>query len=148
MTDKDTLDDLFVQAVREHSLALFRAARSILPSDADAEDAVSTAVTNCYCRIQKIKDWASIKSYLMRAVINASYDLTRKRKWESPAEAPDLDNMHQSPEENPIWMYLNHLPPKARLMMQLRYGENMEVSEIARLLRLPQGAYPSPSGEP
>lgn len=25
-------------------------------------------------------------------------------------------------------------------MMQLRYGENMEVSEIARLLRLPRGS--------
>ena len=140
MTDKDALDVLFVQAVRENSLSLFRAARSILHRDCDAEDAVSTAVERCYRSIRRIRDWDRASSYLMRAVINASYDLLRRRKRETPVEAPDLDWSQAQEEESPVWMYLSHLPPKARLILQLRFGEDMAVKEIANLLHLPRGS--------
>lgn len=141
MTDKDTLDALFVQAVKAHSLALFRAAFSILRQDADAEDAVSTAVERCYRSIHRIRDWDRVSGYLMRAVVNTSYDLLRQRKREMPVEAPDLDYLLENDDEGgPVWMYLGHLSPKERLIMQLRYGENMAVKEIARLLRLPRGS--------
>lgn len=141
MTDKDTLDALFVAAVRDSSLALFRAARSILPRDADAEDAVSTAVERCYRSIRRIRNWDQAPGYLMRAVINASYDLLRKGKREMPAEDVNLDYLLDNDnEENPVWMYFGHLSPKARLIMQLRYGENMVVKEIARLLHVPRGS--------
>ena len=141
MTDKDALDALFVQAVKAHSLALFRAAFSILRQDADAEDAVSTAVERCYRNIRNIRDWDRVSGYLMRAVVNASYDLLRQRKREMPVEAPDLDYLLENDDEGgPVWMYLGHLSPKERLIMQLSFGENMEVKEIARLLRLPRGS--------
>ena len=37
----------FIQAVMEYSRAMFRAARAVLDSDADAEDAVDTLWRGC-----------------------------------------------------------------------------------------------------
>ncbi len=140
MTTKEERDERFVEAVRAHSPAMFRAARSLLRQDADAQDAVSAAITSCYQGISLIRSWETIRAYLIRAAVNASYDLIRRSRREYATDAPEVFEPHDTPEETPIWVYLDRLPPKSRLVMQLRYGENMPVKEIARVLRLPRGS--------
>ncbi len=140
MTTKLERDERFTAAVREHSPAMFRAARSLLQRDQDAEDAVSTAITNTYRSLHRIRSWDAIRAYLLRATMNAGYDILRQHQKEVATDQMEALIQTDPLEETPIWAYLSKLPPKSRLVMQLRYGENLPVKEIARVLRLSRGS--------
>ena len=140
MTIKLEQDERFVTAVRAHSPAMFRAAWSLLRNNADAEDAVSTAIVNCYQGLHRIRSWDAIRAYLIRATVNAGYDMLRRGQREYAAQDMEAFQPEIPREETPVWVYLTGLPPKSRLIMQLRYGEDMPVKEIARILRLPRGS--------
>lgn len=140
MTIKLEQDERFVTAVQAHSPAMYRAAWSLLRNSADAEDAVSAAIINCYQSLHRLRSWDAIRAYLIRAAVNAGYDMLRRGQREYATQ--DMEALHPGAprEETPVWAYLTGLPPKSRLIMQLRYGEEMPVKEIARILRLPRGS--------
>jgi RNA polymerase sigma factor (sigma-70 family) len=137
--EKERTDQWFVSSLQAHREAMFRAAMAILRRSAEAEDAVSIATINTYARLRSLKNRDSIRPYLLRATINAAYNQLRQRKHEDTAyEQMDLRDI-AGPSETPLWMYLESLSPKLRIALQLRYGENLPLSEIGRVLDLPKG---------
>lgn len=138
-SDKD-VEHQFIQAVREHWDAMFRLARSILRNDWDAEDAVSDAIENAWKALATLRDWQAMRPWLLRITYRCSLSIHRKRKQELPQEQEAIAALVKSKEEGtPLWMYLEALPPKGRVVMQLRYAEGPPLNEIATVLRLPRG---------
>lgn len=137
--DKQRTDQWFVDSLQAHRQAMFRTAMAMLRRAADAEDAVSTATVNTYARLHLVRDRSRIRPYLLRATVNAAYNLLRRRRREDAPALPALPEEPQAEPETPLWGYLQGLSPKIRLTLQLRYGENLPLEEIGRILRLPKG---------
>ena len=142
--NKQSLDEKYVQALKKHRQAMYRVAFMMLKSPADAEDAVSMATVNTYRAIGRIHAWDAIKAYLMRVTVNACHDILRKRKREAVADVDVLLATQQTaPATTPIWMYTQQLPMPLRMVIQLRYGEDLSLKEIGQILRIPKGTVSS-----
>jgi RNA polymerase sigma-70 factor (ECF subfamily) len=128
----------FEQAAVRCRAAMYRVARGMLRSDADAEDAVSNAVVAAYTHLGSLRDPRALPGYLMRCTQHACHAILRRRKREACAE--DMSVYGQS-AENPgsVWSYVHHLPEKYRMPLLLRYGEDWPLADIAQALRLPKG---------
>lgn len=141
---KDTRDERFVRAVREHREAMYRVAFSMLRSRADAEDAVSEATVQAYAHLDALRSWDTVRAWLMRITVNACHATLRRRRREIPSELDDADLAIAGPEAyTPVWVHVAKLPPRYAGVLQLYYGEDMSVEEIARALRLPKGTVSS-----
>lgn len=143
MESKQRLDEKFVEALKVHRGAMYRVAYTMLRSAADAEDAVSSATLNAYRSASRIRNWDAARAYLMRVTVNACHDTLSRRKRETVAESEALWNSKAAPEHTPIWMYTQQLPWQMRIVLQMRYGEDMRLEDIAAALRIPKGTVSS-----
>ncbi len=76
-------DKAFEILMRRNNRALYRAARSILQDDAEAEDAVQEGYLKAYQALAQFKGEAKLTTWLTRIVINEALEKIRKRKKES-----------------------------------------------------------------
>ena len=60
----------FADAVRSHSRRMYRAARAVADSDADAEDAVSQAILQAWQSLDKLRDKSAVRPWLVKIAIN------------------------------------------------------------------------------
>lgn len=138
MSLKEMQDQRFISALTQHRAGMYRVALSMLRSAHDAEDAVSQATMKAYASLHTLKDWGKVRPWLTRITVNACHTTLRRRKRESPfGEVMAAEDT--APEQTPLWVYLDMLPENQRLVMMMRYGENMGLDEIAEVLRLPKG---------
>lgn len=137
--DKQKTDQWFVDSLKAHRKAMFRTAMAMLRRASDAEDAVSTATENTYARLNLIRNRDGIRAYLLRATINAAHNQLRRRRHEDTAASEAMWTKTAHVPETPLWVYLEALSPKIRVTLQLRYGENLPLDEIGRILHLPKG---------
>ena len=75
--DKAALDALFVAGVEACQSRMFRVARVMLRSDADAEDAVSSAIVSAYAHLPSLRRPEALPGYLIRCVVNACHAQTK-----------------------------------------------------------------------
>jgi RNA polymerase sigma-70 factor (ECF subfamily) len=130
------------QLFGEHHRRVLTAAYRITGSMADAED-VAQAV---FLRLASAdRPVANAGSYLYRAAINGALDLLRRRKTASTEPLEDasaIASHRRSPEAeastrqlaNFLRLAISELPPRAAEMFTLRYLEEFENREIAKLM--------------
>ena len=140
------LDELreqrFVAAVRERRQAMWRVARSMLHSDADAEDAVSAAVEAAWRHLVRLRSPDALPAYLMRCTVNAARDELRRRRHTVPLEP--LEAVLEAPAaDRGISGYLSHMDEKYRLPLLLKFDEELQEKEIALILHIPRGTVSS-----
>ena len=76
--DRASAREEFAAAVTEHSHGMFRAARSILDSDADAEDAVGEAVLRAWQSWDRLRAWGAVRAWLLKIAVNCAYEQRRR----------------------------------------------------------------------
>lgn len=134
----------FAAAVTEHGRRMYRAARAVLDSDADAEDAVSQAVLQAWQSLDRLKNREAVRPWLVKIAVNCAYAQRRKQR-----RVVYLDDLPQEPAAPPparydgLWEAVCALPPDRRAVVTLFYYEDMTVDEIAKLLRAPRGTVKS-----
>ena len=84
--------DEFADAVTRHSRRMYRAARSVLDSGADAEDAVSQAVLQAWQSLDRLRDREAVRPWLVKIAVNCAYAQRRKQRG-----ALSLDELPQEP---------------------------------------------------
>ena len=144
--------------MRRHNQPLFRAARSILRDDAEAEDAVQEGYLQAYRAMGTFRGDAKLSTWLMRIVVNEA--LGRSRKTRRGAEVIALDSgaearaaeetMSDNPDNQPerlaaraetrrlIEAKIDALPDQFRTVFVLRAVEEMTVEEVAASLSIPE----------
>lgn len=144
METKQERDAWFVQAVREHRAAMYRVALSMLRVQADAEDAVSEATVQAYAHLGALRQRECARAWLMRITVNACHAALRRKKREAVREIGEAELVAEGPQASaPVWALVAQLPPRYGCVLQMFYGEDMRVEEIARALRLPKGTVSS-----
>ena len=142
--DRASAREEFAAAVTEHSHGMFRAARSILDSDADAEDAVGEAVLRAWQSWDRLRARGAVRAWLLKIAVNCAYEQRRKTgrvdctdQLEAPAPFPNLDARCD------LWTALTRLPRDQRAVVVLFYYEDMTEEQIASLLAVPRGTVKS-----
>ena len=134
----------FSAAVTAHGRAMFRAARSVLDCDADAEDAVGEAVLSAWRNLRRLRDPEAVRAWLVKIALNCA--LRQRRRKSGVTYLEDLGDV-PAPEDAPrysgLWEAVCALPPERRAVVTLFYYEDLTVEQIARYLRLPPGTVKS-----
>ncbi len=134
----------FAGAVTEHGRRMFRAARAVLDSDADAEDAVSQAVLQAWQSLDGLKNREAVRPWLVKIAVNCAYAQRRRQ-----GRVVYLDDLPQEPAareticHDGLWEAVCALPPDRRAAVVLFYYEDMSVEQIAKCLGVPKGTVKS-----
>lgn len=150
----------FETIMRRHNRMLYRAARSILKNEAEAEDALQDAYLLAYRRIGSFRGQAQLSTWLARIVINEALARVRRQRRErvvipflpdsnderSVADESE-DAMRPEPPEQAVMRAqtrcllenkIDKLPVAFRMVFMLRALEEMSVEETAQALDIPQ----------
>ena len=132
--------EVFCVLIREHRNSLFRVARSILRSDADAEDAVGEATVKAYINFGRLRKLGSFKPWIMRIVVNEAYAIAKKRRhFESLENVPEDTPGPTQTDSMALWSAVGQLSDEFRAVTVLFYYEDMSIREIGRILGIPVG---------
>lgn len=110
---------------------VYRIGMSVLGCPEDAEDAVQNTFLRYYRKSPEFESEAHERAWLIRCAVNCAKSLCtyRNRYRHEPLEhcttaAPQVD----------LPALLWYLPPKERILLQLRYVEDYTAEEIAQIL--------------
>src|SRR5215510_3955382 len=133
----------FESVVHEHKAMLYRIAFNFFLSSSIAEEIVQDVFLQCFENRKNIESPGHLKSWLRRAATHRCIDVLRSgkaRKELQLDELPDLPGPHL--EFDPflserLRRLVASLPEQQRMIVILRYGEEMDSDEIGQLLDLP-----------
>jgi len=146
----------FEQLMRQHNRRLFRVARAILKSDADAEDAVQDAYLSAYRAIGRFRGDARLSTWLTRIVVNEAYGRLRRAARAEVVALPGMSEQAQeaamgesnalTPEQEVLRgelrrvleRHIDALPEAFRTVFMLRDVEELPVEEVAAALGIPE----------
>ena len=134
----------FIQAVTEHSRAMFRAARSILDCDADGEDAVGQAVLLAWQNRGRLRDLTAARAWLVKIAVNCARRIRQKNGRMLCFNDPEqMNGSGEDRQYHELWEAVLSLPPESRAVVVLFYYEDLTVEQIAKTLKIPQGTVKS-----
>ena len=134
----------FAAAAQAHTQSMYRAARSILDSDADAEDAVSEALLRAWQSFGRLKNDAALRAWLLKIVVNCACELRKKQGRVTYTD--ELERLAGAAEEEPahgLREAVLRLPEEQRAAAVLYYYEELSVAETAKTLGVAQGTVKS-----
>jgi len=135
--------------VAERGPVLLRAATQLTSDRAEAEDLLQAALAKTYLAWDRIRDRAAVDGYVRRAMVNTQISWWRRRKLDVyPTEQlPDRpiadDHTDQTEMRDALRRALQRLPERQRLIVMLRYYEDMSEREIAQILGVSVGTVKS-----
>ena len=130
----------FAAAVTAHRHAMYRAARALLDSDADAEDAVSEATLRAWQAFGRLREERALKGWLIKITVNCAYE--HRRKGARVTYTDDLEPLAGGAEDRHdlgLWDAVCRLPEDHRIATVLFYYEDMTTAEIAKTLGVREG---------
>ena len=145
----------FELLMRRHNRMMFRAARSILGNDAEAEDAVQEAYVRAYRALDGFRGEAKLSTWLTRIAVNEALGRRRARAREVVLAEVPVDAAHEaapewdrqpseSPEETTMRKELgevleasvDRLPQDYRTVFMLRVIEGLSERDTAEALAI------------
>lgn len=132
-------------AFRTHRNGVFQAAYRVTGNAADAEDVLQTVFLRYARREGDAAEVTNLKSYLYRAAVNAALDLLRMRQSArlEPLEEASLVSSGQRHDDLGLRKWLRgallKLNPRHAGMFALRYLEDHDNREIAKIMKTSQG---------
>ena len=148
----------FISIMRRYNQLLFRTARSILKSDAEAEEALQDGYLRAWRALATFRADAKLSTWLVRIIANEALGRLRRRHGEViPLDAamliPDADvqshfiaNADEQPEgaamreevRKLLENHIDRLPDAYRTVFMLRAVQEMSVEEVAHALQIPE----------
>src|SRR5262245_38024035 len=132
----------FADLVREHQAMVISIARHFFRDRTLAEDLAQEVFLHLYQNLASIESLAHLKFWLRRVTGHRCIDYSRRRriKTVSVDEAPEPVSMFDWPDamiQNTLRRMVATLPEKPRLVVTLRFQEDLDPSEIAEILDMP-----------
>lgn len=138
--------ETFSKLVLESEQTLYRISMSMLKNEADCEDAVQTAILTAFEKLSSLKKEEYFRTWLVRILINVcNKQLGRRGKVlylednEYTAE-PYVESHDKNVE---LKIALENLPQKFRQVIVLFYIEGFSVTDIKKILNIPEGTVKS-----
>jgi len=145
--------EAFAELVLEHQRFAFNLALRALSDPQEAEDIVQEAFLKAWQALSRFRRQARFQTWLYRIVMNLCYNrLPRLRADVEQASDEKIDFIAASkPLHNPpaalemdelqefLQRQIDHLPESHRLLISLRYQQDLSYAEIAEIMDAPLG---------
>jgi RNA polymerase sigma-70 factor (ECF subfamily) len=132
----------FDELVRRHQRSLWRLARRYVRNDADAADVTQQAFVRAFRGLGTFRGAATFRSWLYRIGINLALNHVRDRGREEPREIPDdaitasatgAQRIIDDEDQAALRAAIDELPPKQRMVLELRVYDDLSFREVAEL---------------
>jgi RNA polymerase sigma-70 factor (ECF subfamily) len=132
----------FDQIVRRHQRGVWHLVRRYVKRDADASDVTQLVFVRAYRGLGTFRGAASVRSWLYRIGINCALSWLRDHRREEPTELADdvLTDANPAParlmigeEGARLRGAIAQLPPKQKLVLELRVFDDLSFKEVAEL---------------
>ncbi|HWU85965.1 MAG TPA: sigma-70 family RNA polymerase sigma factor [Kofleriaceae bacterium] len=132
----------FDQLVRRHQRGVWHLVRRYVKRDADASDVTQLAFVRAYRGLASFRGAATVRSWLYRIGINCALSWLRDHRREEPMEIADdaLTDANPAParllvgeEGARLRAAVAQLPPKQKLVLELRVFDDLSFKEVAEL---------------
>ena len=132
----------FDQIVRRHQKGMWRLVRRYVKRDADAADVTQLAFVRAFRGLAAFRGTATVRSWLYRIAINCALSWLRDHRREQPAELAEdaLTDDNPAPaqisaSDDRAWLRkaIAQLPPKQKLVLELRVFDDLSFKEVAEL---------------
>jgi len=133
----------FETIVRVHQAMLYRIAFNFLRNVHIAEEVVQDVLLQLYESDPEIESMEHLKAWLRRAATHRCIDLVRRRSFQIEAQVDAMPDVAGETGENDpllderVRTMVASLPETQRMVVILRYGEDMTSDEIALVLDMP-----------
>jgi RNA polymerase sigma-70 factor (ECF subfamily) len=128
--------------VRKHQKGVWRVVRRYVKGDADAKDVTQQVFVRAFKGLAAFRGAASVRSWLYRIAINCALSWIRDHRREQPTEITEdsLTAMPIAPgriaddqEGTRLRAAIGLLPPKQKLVLELRVFDDLSFKEVAEL---------------
>jgi RNA polymerase sigma-70 factor (ECF subfamily) len=141
----------YAALVRAHQRSLYCTAYSILGSSWDASDAVQDALLQGWARVDTLRDNACFKPWLVRILVNTCFDaLSARHRMVPLGEGPREDAREAEAHEFvgteaqlDLFHSIRGLDEEHRVIIALRFFDDLKVDDIAAVLDVPSGTVKS-----
>ena len=132
----------FDALVRRHQKGVWRLSRRYVRSDADAADVTQLAFVRAFRGLAGFRGTATVRSWLYRIAINCALSWLRDHRRELPAEIgedaltednPAPARLSASADRARLRAAIAQLPPKQKLVLELRVFDDLAFREVADL---------------
>jgi RNA polymerase sigma-70 factor (ECF subfamily) len=133
----------FAQIVREHQSMVFSLAYHFLRDRSLAEELAQEVFLLLHQNLSAIKSPAHLTFWLRKVTSHRCIDQTRRQKLRQEVSLEEVpEPVASDPDPDPLLAQalgrlVASLPEKARMVVILRYQEDLDPGEIARVLRMP-----------
>jgi RNA polymerase sigma-70 factor (ECF subfamily) len=133
----------FATLIRRHQNMVFSVALHMLRSRPAAEDLAQEVFLELYRSLDRLESDAHVISWLRRVAGHRCIDEIRRRNHRQEYATDALPEPGHAPETRDVLgaerlqELVAELPPRARMVVVLRYQEEMEPTEIAETLDMP-----------
>ncbi len=135
----------FLKLSRQFHDGMYRTALGMLANEHDAADAVQETLLKAYRDIGKLRQPQQFKSWLYRILVNRCIDILRQRQRTTPVEdiwlADTVENISDTKLD--IRRALAELDEQHRVVVILRFFQDMTLNDIAATLDIPVGTVKS-----
>ncbi|MCI0337569.1 MAG: sigma-70 family RNA polymerase sigma factor [Acidobacteria bacterium] len=132
----------FADLVRDHQTMVYSIAHHFFRDRALAEDLAQEVFLHLFQNLASIESPAHLKFWLRKVTSHRCIDYSRRQKMKtiSVDEAPEPVSMFDLPDammQSTLRRIVATLPEKARLVVTLRYQEDLDPTEIAEIIDMP-----------
>jgi RNA polymerase sigma-70 factor (ECF subfamily) len=134
----------FDSLVRRHQKGVWRVVRRYVKRDADAADITQQVFVRAFKGLATFRRAATVRSWLYRIAINCSLSWIRDHQREWPSEIDDDALSQQADahgrlasdqESKRLRAAIDELPPKQRMVLELRVFDDLSFKEVGELAR-------------
>jgi RNA polymerase sigma-70 factor (ECF subfamily) len=133
----------FAAIVEEYRAMVFSIAFHFLQDRGTAEDVAQEVFLELYQKVSTIQSAAHLTYWLRRVTVHRAIDQGRRKKYRSETcleDAPDLSAVTTGRDpilNGQLQQVIEKLSEKQRMIVVLRYQEDLGPAEIAELLEMP-----------
>jgi RNA polymerase sigma-70 factor (ECF subfamily) len=133
----------FAELVSQHQSMVFSLACHFLRDRSVAEELAQEVFLNLHQNLSAIQSPAHLTFWLRKVTIHRCIDQTRRQKVRPQVSLEDVPEPVAAQDEEDMLLsemlrkVVDTLPEKPRMVVILRYQEDMEPAEIARVLKMP-----------
>jgi RNA polymerase sigma-70 factor, ECF subfamily len=132
----------FADLVHRYQSMVFSIAQHFLRETAAAEELAQDVLLQLHAALSTLKSEEHVKFWLRKVTAHRCIDYQRRRKLPQVSldEAPEPESPAQSPDPlvaKRLQQFVASLPEKPRLIVILRYQEDMLPEDIAAVLAMP-----------
>lgn len=129
------------QIILSSEKQMYATAWAILGNEQDCADAIQEAIVKSFTKYQTLRDDTYAKTWLIRILLNECYSICRKKKRVMPLENLEIATEGDDRKDySELYAAVNALKDELRLPVLLYYMEDFSVKEVAKILRISEGA--------